>query len=428
MNQKKIAVIGAGVMGLACAFELLKKGHQVDIYEADDRIGGMAAHFDFEGLNLERYYHFICKPDQHLFDLLNELGISHTLKWTDTDMGYYYEGKMYDWGNPVALLRFPKLNLISKLRYGVHMFLATKRKNWKDLDNIEASEWIKKWVGQRAYDILWSRLFSLKFYTYKDNLSAAWIWSRIKRVGTSRKSMFQEQMGYLEGGSETLLIALEDKIKSLGGKFHFSSPIERVNIEKNQIKSIVVNDVEHQYDDVFSTIPLPYVPKMIPDLPESYQTRFSQIQNMGVVCVIFRLKKAISHNFWLNVSDQNMEIPGIIEFSNLRPFDDHVVYVPFYMPRDYPKFSNDNESFIKESRDYLKILNPELKDEDFIAEYASRYGYAQPVCQPGFSEILPPIKTPIEGLYIADTSYYYPEDRSISESVRVGAEMAALAK
>lgn len=415
-------------MGLACALELLKKGHQVDIYEADDRIGGMAAHFDFQGLNLERYYHFICKPDQHMFDLLEELEIAHTLKWTDTDMGYYYDGQMYDWGNPVALLKFPRLNLISKLRYGIHMFLATKRRNWEDLDNIEASAWIKKWIGPRAYDILWSRLFSLKFYSYKDNLSAAWIWSRIKRVGTSRKSMFQEQMGYLEGGSETLLIALEKKITALGGRIHLSSPTQRVNIENKMVKSITVNNTEHQYDDVFSTIPLPYVPDMIPNLPEDYKSRFAQIQNMGVVCVIFRLKKAITHNFWLNVSDRNMEIPGIIEFSNLRPFDDHVVYVPYYMPRDYPKFANDNESFISESRQYLKTLNPELNDEDFIAQHASRYGFAQPVCQPGFSQLLPPMKTPVKGLFIADTSYYYPEDRSISESVRIGAEMASQLK
>lgn len=426
MSQKNIAVIGAGVMGLACALKLLNKGHKVDIYEADDRVGGMAAHFDFQGLNLERYYHFICKPDKDMFDLLDELDIAHTLKWTDTDMGYYYNGKMYDWGNPIALLKFPKLNLISKLRYGIHMFLATKRNNWSDLDKIEASVWIKKWIGQRAYDILWSRLFSLKFYTYKDNLSAAWIWSRIKRVGTSRKSMFQEQMGYLEGGSETLLIALEKKIISLGGKIHLSSPTKRVNITNNRVTTISVNNAEHQYDEVLSTIPLPYVSKMIPDLPRDYHSRFEQIQNMGVVCVIFRLKKAITHNFWLNVSDPNMEIPGIIEFSNLRPFDDHVVYVPYYMPRDYPKFAKENDFFIKESRDYLKILNPELSDDDFIAEHASRYGFAQPVCQPGFSEILPPIKTPVDGLYIADTSYYYPEDRSISESVRIGAEMASL--
>ena len=418
------AVIGAGVMGLACAYELLKHGHSVDVYEADDRVGGMAAHFDFKGLNIERYYHFICKPDHYLFELLKELGIIDKLRWRETYMGYYYDGHLYEWGNPVALFKFPKLGFIAKFRYGLHAFLSTKRKNWLPLDNVEASAWIRKWIGDDAYNILWKRLFALKFFHYKDNLSAAWIWSRIKRVGLSRKSMLQEELGYLEGGSETLLQALEQKIIMLGGRIHLSTLVDRVNIENNQVQSITVSGREEKFEHIFSTVPLPYVSRMIPDLPTDYRIRYESIQNMGVVCVIFRLRKSVSRNFWLNVSDESMEIPGIIEFSNLRPLQDSVVYVPYYMPRDYPKFSNDNNYFITEAKQYIKQLNPEISDGDFIAEHASRYGYAQPICQPGFSKVLPPIRTAIDGLYIADTSYYYPEDRSISESVNVGKRMA----
>ena len=424
----KTAVIGAGVMGLACAYELLKHGHAVDIYEADDRVGGMAAHFDFQGLNIERYYHFICKPDDHLFDLLKELGIENRLRWRETYMGYYYDGNLYDWGNPIALFKFPKLGFIAKFRYGLHAFLSTKRKNWQPLDNVEASDWIRKWIGEEAYNILWKRLFALKFFHYKDNLSAAWIWSRIKRVGSSRKSMLQEELGYLEGGSETLLHTLEKKITALGGKIHLSTQVKKINIDNNHVQSLTLADQEEKFERIFSTVPLPYVSRMIPDLPADYRARYESIQNMGVVCVIFRLRKGVSRNFWLNVSDESMDIPGIIEFSNLRPLPESVVYVPYYMPRDYPKFANDNDFFIAEAKQYIKQLNPEITDEDFIAEHASRYGYAQPVCQPGFSKVLPPIKTAINGLYIADTSYYYPEDRSISESVNVGKKMAELAE
>jgi protoporphyrinogen oxidase len=424
----KTAVIGAGVMGLACAYELLKHGHAVDIYEADDRVGGMAAHFDFQGLNIERYYHFICKPDDHLFDLLKELGIENRLRWRETYMGYYYDGNLYDWGNPIALFKFPKLGFIAKFRYGLHAFLSTKRENWQPLDNVEASDWIRKWIGEEAYNILWKRLFALKFFSYKDNLSAAWIWSRIKRVGSSRKSMLQEELGYLEGGSETLLHTLEKKITALGGKIHLSTQVKKINIDNNQVQSLTLADQEEKFERIFSTVPLPYVSRIIPDLPADYRVRYESIQNMGVVCVIFRLRKGVSRNFWLNVSDESMDIPGIIEFSNLRPLPESVVYVPYYMPRDYPKFANDNDFFITEAKQYIKQLNPEITDEDFIAEHASRYGYAQPVCQPGFSKVLPPIKTAINGLYIADTSYYYPEDRSISESVNVGKKMAELAE
>jgi len=88
-KAQKIAVIGAGAMGLACAYELLKNHHQVDVYEKDDRIGGMSASFDFDGLTIERYYHFICRTDTPLFELLNELNLSETLCWQDTKMGFF---------------------------------------------------------------------------------------------------------------------------------------------------------------------------------------------------------------------------------------------------------------------------------------------------------------------------------------------------
>jgi len=422
----KIAVLGAGVMGLACAYELCKQGHAVEIFEADDRIGGMAAHFDFQGLNIERYYHFICKPDIHLFCLLEELGIEDKLRWRATRMGYYYDGKLYKWGTPTALLSFPRLGLLSKLRYGFHAFASTKRSNWQDLDQIEASVWLKKWIGDKAYDVLWRRLFELKFHKYKDNLSAAWIWTRIKRVGLSRKNLFNEELGYLHGGSDSLLKAFDRRLAELSCKIHLSCKVDKVEIRDNQVQAVLAGDTEHKFDNIISTIPLPYVPALIPALPKKEQQQYRQIQNMGVICVLFKLSRQLTENFWLNISDTTIDIPGVIEFSNLREMDQTIVYVPYYLPTDHEKFSNDNAFFIQEARTYLKKLNPSLEEEDFIAQHASRYGFAQPVCAPGFLQQLPPIKSSIKGLFIADTSYYYPEDRSISESVRLGKEIATM--
>jgi protoporphyrinogen oxidase len=59
-NLGKVIVLGAGPMGLAAAFEALRGGHEVDVLEATGTPGGMAAHFDFGGISIERFYHFVC--------------------------------------------------------------------------------------------------------------------------------------------------------------------------------------------------------------------------------------------------------------------------------------------------------------------------------------------------------------------------------
>ncbi len=425
-NHKNVAVIGAGPMGLAVAYQAAKNGHQVTVFEADDRIGGMTAAFDFDGLSIERFYHFICTSDQPLFELLEELGIQDKLHWKETRMGYYYQGDVYPWGNPVALLRFPGLRLIGKLRYGAHAFLSTKRKDWRTLDHLEATQWIRKWVGTQAFDVLWRRLFDLKFYDYANTLSAAWIWTRIKRVGSSRYNMMREKLGYLEGGSEILLNALQVAIEQAGGVIRLNASVERVLHENGKAIGVQVGGEVSRFDAVVSTIPVPFVPRMIPDLPESLLDQYRALKNIAVVCVIVKTSKPITPNFWLNVNDPQMDIPGMVEFSNLRELSEHVTYVPFYMPGEHPKYQEADEAFLKKVRHYLQTINPDLDNGDILAMRVNRYRYAQPICAPGYLGTLPPIQLSIKGLYVADTSYYYPEDRGISESVQMGRRIAEM--
>jgi protoporphyrinogen oxidase len=422
--KQRIAVLGAGPMGLAVAYQLALDGHQPIVFEADDRVGGMTAGFDFDGLTIERYYHFHCISDSAFLQVLSELGLSDKMHWVETRMGYWYRNKLQAWGNPVALLKFQGLGWIAKFRYGLHAFLATKRNDWQPLDNVEAIGWIKRWVGDDAYEVLWRRLFDYKFYDYKDNLSAAWIWSRIRRIGRSRYNLFKEKLGYLEGGSETLLQAIQAATEQRGGEFHLKSPVEKVVIENGVVKGIEYQGKFAEFDKVISTIPLPYIPSLIPDLPAEILTTFAAIKNIAVVCVIVKLRQQVTENFWLNTNDDEMDIPGLVEYSNLRPLDDHIVYVPFYMPYEHPKFSEPDQVFLDKVKRYLKKINPNLQDEDFLSLRASRYRYAQPICDPSYLAKLPPVALPVQGLWVADTSYYYPEDRGISESIDFGRTIA----
>jgi len=58
-DKERVAVIGSGPMGLAVAYQLCLNGFKPIIFEADDRIGGMTASFDFNGLKIEGITIFI---------------------------------------------------------------------------------------------------------------------------------------------------------------------------------------------------------------------------------------------------------------------------------------------------------------------------------------------------------------------------------
>jgi len=234
-------------------------------------------------------------------------------------------------------------------------------------------------------------------------------------------------MGYLEGGSDTFLDSITARIEAMGGTIHLSQRVTEVAVEGGRVRGVVTAAGRADYDKVISTIPMPYVAEMVPALPADTLARYNSVNNIAVVCVLVHLKQALTPYFWLNISDPAIDIPGFIEYSNLNALGGHIVYAPFYIPGEHPDFQQGDDFFIEKVRKYLFAVRPELTEGDILKIAAGRYRYAQPICEPEFPKRMPPINPGVKGLFIADTCFYYPEDRSISESVQLGRKLARMA-
>jgi protoporphyrinogen oxidase len=94
------------------------------------------------------------------------------------------------------------------------------------------------------------------------------------------------------------------------------------------------------------------------------------------------------------------------------------------MPTTNRKFSWTDNELIRDAFGCLAELNRDFAPDDLIDARVVRLRDASPICDASFASEIPPVQTGVKGLPIANTCFYYPEDRGIAESVRLGREMA----
>lgn len=422
----KVVIVGAGVMGLSSAVDLLEDGHDVSVIEAASSPGGMAGSFDFGGVAAEKFYHFICGADEGYFRWLERLGLKRHLAWRRTSMAVFHDNRLYPFGDPLSLMRFEPLSLGARVRYGLHVLQAKRLHDWRPLEHVSARDWLVEGTGEESYRVVWEPLLRQKFGPHTDSISAAWIWSRIHRLASSRNRVFQEWLGFLDGGSDVVVSALVDAVRSLGGNIECGAPVEHLHLDGGRAAGVSVGGAEHAADAVVSTVPLPILTRIGPELPADYVDQALTLDNIGVRCILLKLEKPLTPYFWVNVNDDSLPLCGLIEYTNLNPADGFsLVYSPTYVPRSDPEYSRADEDILEETLEGISVVRPEFDRASVIDYRVFREPYAQPVCPVGFQEKLAPLRTPVPNLVAADTTHLLPHDRSISDSLDLAGKLMA---
>jgi protoporphyrinogen oxidase len=426
----KIVVIGAGIMGLASAFELLQDGHEVTVLEAASAPGGLAGSFDFDGIQAEKFYHFICGSDRAYFRWLRRLDLADRLRWRRTSMGMFYDGRLHPFGDPLSLLRFSPLSMAARVRYGLHVLSARRRTDWKPLEDVPAKEWLLEGEGEEPYRVIWEPLLRSKFGEETERISAAWIWSRIRRLGSSRRGFFQEWLGFVAGGgSQVIVDALTRAVRSQKGDVRCATPVDQIYLDEGRVVGVRAAGKDYPADALLSTIPLPILAEMGKDLPPDYRRMATDLGNIGVRCIILKTREPLTPYFWINANDDGLPIVGLIEYTNLnspKAFGGaSLIYSPHYVSSKSDEYRRPEDEVYEETLEAMEAIRPGFDRSSVLGYRVFRAPYAQPVCPVGFTRRLAPLRTPVPNLVAGDTSHLLPDDRSISDSLALAERLTA---
>ena len=445
----RVAILGAGVAGLVAAHRLTQRGHDCDVYERWPGLGGQAATLDVGGgVLLERYYHHLFTTDRHIVDLYAELGMPDGVEWRPSSVAIYTEGGVHPFTTPGDLLRFSPLRVRSRLRLGLAVLLLQRRHpDPGRFEDVTAREWVERAMGREAYAKVWGPLLRAKFGARADEISMAWLWSKLTlRRRMQGRQAREELLGYPYGSWEPLFRALAERIEAGGGRLLLDRPAAGLALAEgggllvwsgapgsfragHDPRSFERRGEPERYDAVVATVPSDTFDRLLdPALADAlgaeYLGRVRGAEYHTALCTLLEVDRRFGDFYWTNVCDPELPFIGLVEQTNFvepeRYGGRRFLYVANYVEHDDPLLALDVDGLIAAYEPGMRRINPSFSREWVRRAWRFAEPAGQPIVTAGYRERMPPLRTPVPGLVLANTTQVYPEDRGTNYAVRLG--------
>jgi protoporphyrinogen oxidase len=435
MSPSRIGIIGGGYAGLTAAYELQKQGHAVTVLEKYGQWGGQAATLPLLGTRIEFFYHHLFGSDAHVLSLMDELGIGDRLRWIESKVGFYYDDQIYDFVTPLDLLRFKPLNPFNRVKLGLMYLYLQQVNDWQRLEQITAREWIQRYMGHQIYERVWGPLLRGKFGGLSDQVSMTWLWGKIKVRGSSRQgATATEKLAYPVGSFEIITQALVERLQAGGADLRLNHEVTGLVTDPrdpSRVTGVVTEKETIPFDAVIATVPGYNLLEIAPlSLDEDYARLLRAVPYQAALVLLLVSKKSLSRIYWMNIADRTMPYVAVIQHTNYVPPTEyqgrHLIYVSNYLERDDPRYQMEASELFELYAPHLKRINPAFGPDWIEDKIVLRADAGQPVITCNYSKRIPDHRTPLRGLYLANTMQIYPEDRGTNYSVRLGRDIAQI--
>jgi protoporphyrinogen oxidase len=419
------AVAGGGMLGLATAWELIKRGQDVTLLDAGKEIGGLTSAWKLGDITWDRFYHVTLLSDTKLRKLLDELGLEKEIEWVQTRTGFFSNNKLYSMSNSLEFLLFPVLNLYQKFRLGSTIFWGSKIKDWRAMEQIPVETWLRRWSGNSTFEKIWLPLLKAKLGDAYKRASAAFIWSYIDRMYKARRSgMKREMFGYVPGGYQRIIATITSELQARGCRILSDAAVRK--IEKIPTSTSVQvaygprgNETTEDFDRVVLTIPSQVISDACEQLDEDEHRKLNSVEYIGVVCTSLLLDRPLGGYYVTNITDSWVPLTGIIEMGSIvkpeKLNGKYLVYLPQYLMAEDERLLESDDSIHERCLATLEKMYPDFHRDQVQAIQTARAKYVMALPTLNYSQTRPSIVSSLPGVYLLNSSQIVKGNLNVNE-------------
>jgi protoporphyrinogen oxidase len=418
-----VGVLGGGALGLGAALRLAQAGRHVTLIEREPQLGGLAAGFSVGPNYLEKFYHHIFRTDTTIIAFINELGLGDRLIWGRPNTSTLSNGRIVSLGSIPDLLRLPLLGPADRVRFLAGMAMLKAIPDERIFKGSTAARWMPRLMGRRVYQVMWEPVLRGKFGARADAIAMSWLWSRVHERSLG--------LGYLRGGFQQLYEAFGARIRALGGTVLTGTAAAAIRNVDGRVEVQTDSGEVHRVDQLLATLPTRLFTRLAVDLPRDFVERYPGPEHYGAHVLILGLDRALVPGvYWLNINDRDLPFLALVEHTNFLPPADyggvHLVYFGNYLPMDHPLFGQADQDVVDSYVKAIRRIRPEFDPSWITQHWVFRAPFAQPIVTPGYLDSLPPHRTPLPGVFLANMAHVYPQDRGQNYSLRLGERLARM--
>jgi protoporphyrinogen oxidase len=323
-----VCVIGAGPAGLTAAYELCKRGVEVEVFEAGGAVGGMARSFRLWDQTVDLGPHRFFSSDLRVNKLWLEV-VERDYRMVERLTRIFYNGRFF---------RYPlePANALVNLGFGKATACIASYLRERVSPSFERDDTFESWVVRR----FGRRLFETFFKSYSEKLwgiscqelDADFAAQRIKkltlgeviknavRLGGRNHRTLIDEFAFPLHGTGMVYVRMAEFVDTLG-KVHLNRSIRRVLHSGERVTGVELADgTRKEFDHVISTMPLTLLIQGLESVPDAVRRAAGALRFRNTILVYLHI--AADNLFpdqWIYVHEPNLQVGRITNFRNWVP-------------------------------------------------------------------------------------------------------------